>query len=94
MEKGSPQVTVKVTFTDKDGATTTAPSGVSFTSATTGVDTFVFNSVQNSDGTYDLTVGPVAVGTDTISTEGLTGSLPVAVLPTPAVGVSFSPTSV
>lgn len=94
MDKLSPPVTVSVTFKAADGSVVPAPEGVSFTSATEGVDTVSFNATPNEDGTYSLTVSPVGVGSDTVSASGLTGSLSVSVTAPPAVSVEFSPASV
>lgn len=94
MEKNASPVTVAVTFKAADGSTVAAPAGVTFTSSTPGVDNFSFVSTPNADGSYNLVVAPVADGSDTISVEGLSGSLGVSVTEPAAVAVEFSPTSI
>ena len=74
--------TVPVTFLDQLGRTVAAPSGVTFTSAASGVDTLAF------DGT-NLTITPTAEGSDTISVAGLTGSLEISIGAPVAVSVQF-----
>ena len=74
--------TVPVSFVDALGRSVAAPSDVSFVSSTAGIDSISFDGAN-------LTITPVADGSDSISVTELTGSLEITVGAPVAVGVVF-----